>query len=149
MLLKTLHTPAFFTVLCVCSDDENPDSVFYEAYTGTTCTSPSPSIKFRYIALSANKGLKTTSSTTLSSTSYIKSIHAEVGAMYNMGRHRLRGADIYVARLPSAHSDKLSCLSRPCENCMNAMRKAGIRSVYYTKDTPLESPQILWDVYTF
>ena len=52
--------------------------------------------------------------------------HAEVNAIKQASR--TEGADIYVVR----HTPTGMAMSKPCENCMEAIRSAGIRRIYYT-----------------
>jgi deoxycytidylate deaminase len=57
-----------------------------------------------------------------------KHIHAEVAAILNCG-DRAKGADLYVYR---EGKDGEPRLSKPCATCLQAIRSAGIRRVYYT-----------------
>lgn len=58
------------------------------------------------------------------------SIHAEEQAL-KACKGDTEGATIYVARVAK---DGLPAYSRPCGRCQKAIRKAGIRHVYYTGD---------------
>lgn len=53
--------------------------------------------------------------------------HAEIDCINQAGK--TLGATLYVARINSRGAPMFS---RPCENCMKAIQKAGIRKVYYT-----------------
>lgn len=57
------------------------------------------------------------------------SIHAEIDAIRGVDPEIVRGATIYVARV--THGGGVG-LSRPCENCTNALIDAGVRKVVYT-----------------
>lgn len=52
--------------------------------------------------------------------------HAEVNAIKQA--KKTEGADIYVTR----HTPTGMAMSKPCNNCMKAIEKAGIRRIYYT-----------------
>lgn len=52
--------------------------------------------------------------------------HAEVNAIKQA--KKTEGADIYVTR----HTPTGMAMSKPCDNCMKAIKKAGIRRIYYT-----------------
>ena len=64
------------------------------------------------------------------------SIHAEVAALKACGKANLTGATIYVARTSRIFSRP--AMSKPCENCQEALREAGIKRVYYTIDSTME-----------
>jgi tRNA(Arg) A34 adenosine deaminase TadA len=53
------------------------------------------------------------------------SVHAEVAALK---QGDFRGCDLYVGRLTRGKV----ALSRPCERCMIAIRKSGIRRVFFS-----------------
>jgi len=52
--------------------------------------------------------------------------HAEVNAIKQASK--TEGADIYVTR----HTPTGMAMSKPCDNCMVAIKEAGIRRIYYT-----------------
>ena len=54
-------------------------------------------------------------------------LHAETHALSlaHSRRINITGADIYIYR-------KGNRLAKPCSNCYNAIRKAGIRNIYYS-----------------
>lgn len=56
-------------------------------------------------------------------------LHAELHAILNAGDRDLSGARIYIYR--EDHNGNMA-LCRPCPACMEAIRKKGIRKVYYT-----------------
>lgn len=75
-----------------------------------------------------------------------RTIHAERNAVKALGDIRLlRGADMYVFRIPRLHSLSPSSAnflySKPCEECTvfleKCMREYGLRRVYYTMDADL------------
>lgn len=54
-------------------------------------------------------------------------VHAEVSAMSKIPKNMLNGADIVVIRNNGSLKN-----SKPCLNCLNKMKKYGIRQVYYS-----------------
>ena len=58
-------------------------------------------------------------------------IHAELAAIIRVNKIDLSGCDIYVARKMRTSDEPLG-MSRPCKQCMEMIREAGIRRVYYT-----------------
>jgi len=52
--------------------------------------------------------------------------HAEVNAIKQASK--TEGADIYVTR----HTPTGMAMSKPCNNCMEVIKAAGIRRIYYT-----------------
>ena len=52
--------------------------------------------------------------------------HAEVNAIKQASK--TEGADIYVTR----HTPTGMAMAKPCDNCMEAIKAAGIRRIYYT-----------------
>jgi deoxycytidylate deaminase len=58
------------------------------------------------------------------------SYHAEIDALNRAG-DGLNGAIIYIARI---NTDKAHRFSRPCKNCMRAIREAGIKKIVYTTE---------------
>jgi len=63
------------------------------------------------------------------------SIHAEIAALNACRKSNLEGATIYVARILK---DGSPAMSKPCLRCQKALRKAGIKKVFYTIDSELE-----------
>lgn len=65
------------------------------------------------------------------------SVHAEVAAIKaasSGGRVNLSGAVIYVARVNNSGEQMMS---KPCDDCQQRLREAGIKKVYYTVDSEL------------
>jgi deoxycytidylate deaminase len=57
------------------------------------------------------------------------SIHAELSAIINTPKHRLKNSVLYVVRI----NDKGDLNdSKPCNSCMNNIRKYKIKLVYYS-----------------
>jgi tRNA(Arg) A34 adenosine deaminase TadA len=56
-------------------------------------------------------------------------IHAEAGAILRVGMDRCYHSDLYVARV--TRDDQLA-LARPCEYCLELIKFARIRNVYYS-----------------
>jgi len=56
-------------------------------------------------------------------------IHAEICALRNSGKKRIRGSSIFVYR-----ENKLGrlALSKPCPDCMKALKSFGVRWIYFT-----------------
>lgn len=65
------------------------------------------------------------------------SIHAEVHAIRCALRHKadLSDCTIYVARFCRTKVG----IAKPCEECMDAIRKAGIKNIVYTESNPHNS----------
>lgn len=57
--------------------------------------------------------------------------HAEVDAIIKAGRTDLNGASIYVYR-QNLNGELANC--RPCGACMQAIKEAGIKDVFYTSE---------------
>lgn len=57
-----------------------------------------------------------------------KHIHAEVAALMKI-TDKLDGADLYIYR---EGKDGIPRLSKPCKSCMNVIKQAGIKRIYYT-----------------
>jgi deoxycytidylate deaminase len=55
------------------------------------------------------------------------SIHAEIACLIQL-RARLKGDTIYVYR----EKEKKPALSRPCPACMDALRKHGVKHIFYS-----------------
>ena len=62
------------------------------------------------------------------------SVHAEVHAIRCALRHKedLSDCTIYVAR----HCKTKVGMAKPCPDCMQAIRKAGIKNIVYTESNP-------------
>jgi len=56
----------------------------------------------------------------------IFSVHAEVSALSRVANPR--GCTIYIARV----SNGASAFSRPCDNCVISLMRAGVKSICYT-----------------
>lgn len=63
------------------------------------------------------------------------SVHAEVAAMNAVRKVDLNGAVLYVAR---SLKNGEPAMSKPCENCQEAMRERGIKKVFYTIDSTMD-----------
>lgn len=61
----------------------------------------------------------------------VPNIHAEIDALISSRYNDLDGCEIYVYR-DKMDGDIGNC--RPCRSCMTAMKKAGIKHVYYTDE---------------
>lgn len=59
------------------------------------------------------------------------SLHAEINAILSCKSDDLRGASIFVYR---EHKDGTPAMSKPCEHCMNLIRKVGIDRVYFVNE---------------
>lgn len=57
------------------------------------------------------------------------SIHAEMSCLLPVIRKDIRGYDIYVYR---EDCDGNIANSRPCEQCLDELKKRGIRRIFYT-----------------
>lgn len=66
--------------------------------------------------------------------SFSWTIHAEHSAILSAGKDDLSGSKIFVYResRKNRYSQPTPALARPCENCMELLRDAGIREVWYT-----------------
>ncbi len=60
-----------------------------------------------------------------------KGLHAEVHAIKNAGKARLKKASIFVYR---ETRDGEIANARPCPRCMDALRENGFKWVFYTTD---------------
>jgi deoxycytidylate deaminase len=56
-------------------------------------------------------------------------IHAEVDALFNASNKSVKGMDILVVRVGGPRGLKNS---RPCNSCIDKMRRKGIRRAYYS-----------------
>lgn len=61
---------------------------------------------------------------------YKRTIHAEISAFYNVSKKSLKGLDVIVIRI----KNNMLKNSRPCNNCIDKLRKVGIRKVYYSNE---------------
>lgn len=62
------------------------------------------------------------------------SVHAEVSAMRAVSDENLDGAVCFVAR---TRRDSVPAMSKPCKECENALRTAGIKACYWFSYTGL------------
>jgi len=62
----------------------------------------------------------------------IATLHAEISALHGLSKERTRGCTLYVVRL-GKRNDEFR-LSAPCDMCMSAMARAGIKKIIYTVD---------------
>ena len=63
-----------------------------------------------------------------------RSYHAEEACLRGIG-DRAEGATIYVARISRAGDE---VMSKPCDNCMDIIKRAGIKRVVYTIESDIE-----------
>ena len=63
------------------------------------------------------------------------SVHAEVAALNACKKMNLSNATIYIARTNKRGEARMS---KPCIHCQEALRKRGIKKVYYTIDSSME-----------
>lgn len=56
-------------------------------------------------------------------------IHAEIAALKALG-NEARGAKVYISRW--MHKSYKTGLSRPCDNCYEALVEAGVKTIIYT-----------------
>ena len=56
-------------------------------------------------------------------------IHAEIDAILKLDSKELKGTDILIIRV--SNCDNL-CNSRPCNSCIDKLKKKGIRKAYYS-----------------
>jgi tRNA(Arg) A34 adenosine deaminase TadA len=63
-------------------------------------------------------------------------VHAEIDALVTFNKKYLKGIkgmDIIIIRINNYSSSKLK-ISRPCNNCIDTLRKFDIRKVYYSDE---------------
>ncbi len=70
-------------------------------------------------------------------------IHAELAAIIGVNAKDLRGADIFVARKMRGKGQDLG-MSRPCKHCLELIRQAGVKWMYYTVCNPDNQNQGEW-----
>jgi deoxycytidylate deaminase len=58
-------------------------------------------------------------------------IHAEIDAIINSNSKNMKGIDILIIRLGQSNNLQNS---RPCNSCIEKMRKKGIRKAYYSNE---------------
>ena len=68
-------------------------------------------------------------------------LHAEIDAIRKalqiISREQLAQCDMYIARVKRADAntdDYVTGLAKPCKGCQKAIRKFGIKNVFYTED---------------
>ena len=61
-----------------------------------------------------------------------KRLHAEMHACQGLSEAELKGGSLYVVRLSPAGNVRLAS---PCQECLDFLAKAGIRKIYYSKDS--------------
>jgi len=59
----------------------------------------------------------------------IATLHAELGAILNMGRESTENSDVYVVRANALGEFRNSC---PCPMCQEAMKFVGVKRVFYS-----------------
>ena len=62
----------------------------------------------------------------------INKLHAEQCALNRCGLEETQGASLYIARI--SKSRKEGGMAKPCSMCMELIRRAGIKKIYYTTD---------------
>lgn len=62
---------------------------------------------------------------------HYKTVHAEINVFKNFPKKNVKGMDILVIRINKKFVLKNS---RPCNQCIDKLRKIGIRRVYYSND---------------
>jgi pyrimidine deaminase RibD-like protein len=65
---------------------------------------------------------------------YYNGVHAEIHAFNKLNPGTLKGAIVYIARL---RKQQKYGLSRPCPECEEILRKAGVMKIIYTTNNPL------------
>lgn len=56
-------------------------------------------------------------------------LHAELDALIGVDEDDLRGSTVYVGR---RRRDGATGLAKPCDHCMQEMRRVGVKCVFYT-----------------
>ncbi len=56
-------------------------------------------------------------------------IHAEFNCLYNLDPKKCRKCTLFIARITNAGTVSMA---RSCEECLNLLRKCGIKVFYYT-----------------
>jgi cytidine deaminase len=64
-------------------------------------------------------------------TTTVRTIHAEINIFYNIPKMSIKNIDIIVIRISKSYELRNS---RPCNDCIDKLRKMGIRKVYYSND---------------
>lgn len=62
-------------------------------------------------------------------------LHAEISAMRQVSPENLRGATIFIARILRNGEQ---AMSKPCPRCLEAIKKAGIKRIYYTIESVID-----------
>ncbi len=70
------------------------------------------------------------------------SIHAEISALYRLGKKVTEGCELYVVRIGTDKMGNPLKYSRPCVDCAKAIIKAGIKKVYYSIDDKQEFGEV-------
>ena len=73
------------------------------------------------------------------------SVHAEVDALTKLKRNKkfMANCDLYVVRVGRDSMGNPLKYSRPCQDCIKAIQKSGVRKVYYSSN--LEFEQFIMD----
>jgi len=58
-------------------------------------------------------------------------LHAEVVALRNTGKKEMKGCSIFVYR---KRKDGRIGMARPCEHCMEELKRFGVKWIYYSVD---------------
>jgi len=66
-------------------------------------------------------------------------IHAELGAILNMGRKQTEGSIVYVVRTNKQQEFRMS---KPCNMCEEALRWVGIKKVVYSTNGGFEETKL-------
>lgn len=78
------------------------------------------------------------------------SIHAEVSALLKLGKKNrkfMSQCDLYVVRIGRDSMGNPLKYSKPCQDCMKAIQKAGVRKVFYSSNTEFE--QLMFERYGY
>ncbi len=60
-------------------------------------------------------------------------LHAEIAAIKCAGKDSLKGCSIFVYR--ENKKTKLPALARPCDDCMEELKKLGFKWIYYSTNS--------------
>lgn len=80
--------------------------------------------------------------------SHSYSIHAEVAALSKLSKKNrkfMSQCDLYVVRIGRDSMGKPLKYSKPCNDCMKAIHKSGVRKVYYSSNKEFE--QMMFERY--
>jgi deoxycytidylate deaminase len=66
---------------------------------------------------------------TNSKLNFCRSSHAEIRCLINCGKTNLKGSVAYIYRQTK---NGKPAMARPCEDCLKALKDAGVKKIYYT-----------------